>query len=538
MVAAAVLILALSLWGGDRLKQWRQASRRLPPAGSSNVLLIVLDTVGADHLGLYGYVRPTSPTLDELAARGMRFEQVRATSSWTLPSHASMFTGRWPHELFAGWLTPLDDTYPTLAEFLGSRGYATAGFAANYTYCASDSGLGRGFSDYHDYIFPTLTAFRMAALIDRPVDGMQSIESFLENWLDIDLMRPVAQNLWWLFKGDRKDAKVVNGEFLDWLSRRRQPERPFFAFLNFYDAHSPYQLPKTGIHRFGGKPRNTREADLIKDWMSLTVRRPSDQQIALARDAYDDCVADLDEQLGRLIDEVERRGVLERTWVIITGDHGESFGEHAGVFRHGTSLYETEVRVPLVIIPPTPNSFWQVVPGTASLRDLPATIVDVLDLKAGSPFPGDSLARFWKATSPPAGGPARTTRPFRKSCRLTASTQTPRNCSSRDGHWPHSPRTTGLTFAVKATFGRSYSAGAKTQGKPATSLETRPISTQSSECGKPWSVSPTDHSRRTGSSPDSLPKRMIRSRFSSFPARRSRRLADRGILRCGSPWKS
>ena len=97
---------------------WREEARPLPPPGSPNVLLIVLDTVGADHLSLHGYNRPTSPTIDELAARGIRFNRVRATSSWTLPSHASMFTGKWPHELSAGWFTPLDGAYPTLAEFL------------------------------------------------------------------------------------------------------------------------------------------------------------------------------------------------------------------------------------------------------------------------------------------------------------------------------------------------------------------------------------------------------------------------------------
>lgn len=219
----------------------------------------------------------------------------------------------------------------------------------------------------------------MAALIDRPVDGLQSIEGFLADWLDLNVTKPFVQNVWWLFKGDRKDAEAVNGEFLDWLTQRRLPERPFFAFLNFYDAHSPYQLPTNGIHRFGGKPRNNREADLIKDWMSLTARQPSDQQIALARDAYDDCVADLDERLGRLIDEFERRGTFERTWVIITADHGESFGEHPGVFRLGTSLYETEIHVPLLVIPPSPNASRGVVPNLASLRDVPATIVDIVD---------------------------------------------------------------------------------------------------------------------------------------------------------------
>ncbi len=355
--------------------------------------------MGADHLSLHGYNRPTSPTIDELAARGIRFNQVRATSSWTLPSHASMFTGKWPHEHSAGWFTPLDGEYPTLAEFLAARGYATAGFIANYWYCSSDSGLDRGFTAYQDYIFPRLSVFKTAVLVDRPLDGLQAIEGFLEDWLDFDLMGPTVEHLWWLFKTNRKEATVVNREFLDWLSRRQQPERPFFAFLNYFDAHYPYKLPATGIHRFGVKPRNNRELTLIRDWLQLVQSRPSPYQISFGVDSYDDCVANLDEELGRLIDELDRRSVLERTWVIITGDHGESFGEKPGVFWHGTSLYETQLHVPLVIIPPAGVAPPRVVTETASLRDLPATIVDALGFKTGSPFAGNSLARFWNGSA-------------------------------------------------------------------------------------------------------------------------------------------
>jgi len=399
VLAALVPVLAASLWGLDRLREWREDERALPPPDSPNVLLIVLDTVGASHLSLCGYNRPTCPTIDGLAPRGICFNRVRATTSWTLPSHASMFTGRWPHEVSAGWLTPLDATYPTLAEFLGAHGYATAGFTANRAYCATDSGLARGFTVYQDFIFPALTASHMAALVNRPVDDLEDAERFLADRLDFDLLRPVLQGLWWLFNDDRKEAEVINREFLDWLSRRRRPERPFFAFLNFFDAHYPYHVPKTGIRRFGAKPRNNRERDLIDDWLQVAGRGPSEQQIAFVRDAYDDCIADLDEQLGRLIDELERRAVLERTWVIITADHGESFGEHPGVFRHGGSLYQTELHVPLVIIPPARSPSNQVVTEAVSLRDLAATVVDVLGFKAGSPFPGDSLARFWNGSA-------------------------------------------------------------------------------------------------------------------------------------------
>src|SRR6185312_12424484 len=123
VLAGTIAALAALPWASDRLQQWRERGRPIP-TGAPNVLLIVLDTVAADHLSLYGYSRPTSRSIDELARRGIRFDAAQAAASWTLPSHAAMFTGRWPHELSAGWYTPLDAGYPTLAEFLGSRGYA------------------------------------------------------------------------------------------------------------------------------------------------------------------------------------------------------------------------------------------------------------------------------------------------------------------------------------------------------------------------------------------------------------------------------
>jgi arylsulfatase A-like enzyme len=404
VVVGIVATLAASLTGMDRLKGWREGAQALPTAGSPNILLIVLDTVGADHLSLFGYSRPTSPTIDELAAAGIRFDRVQATSSWTLPSHSSMFTGRWPHELSSGWFTPLDGAYPTLAEFLGSHGYATAGCIANTWYCASDSGLNRGFATYHDYIFPRLTAFKSTVLVDRTMDGLVAVERFLQDWLDYDFLRPAVDRLGWLVRTNRKDASAINREFLDWLSGQRRPERPFFAFLNYFDAHYPYELPATGIRRFGSKPRTRSESTLMRDWPLLMQKGPSESQIAFGRDAYDDCLADLDEQLGRLIDELERRSILGNTWVIVTADHGESFGEHPGVFWHGTSLYQAQRRVPLVIIPPSAALIApRVIAETVSLRDLAATIVDLSGTNTRSPFPGNSLTRFWNGVARASG---------------------------------------------------------------------------------------------------------------------------------------
>ena len=161
-----VLVQAGLIFGADRFKQWREEGRPLPPDGSPNVLLVVLDTVRADHLSLYGYQRPTSPALERLASRGVRFDRARTAAPWTLASHATMFTGRWPHELAVRWMFPLPRDFPTLAEFLGVLGYATAGFVGNTFYCSYDSGLNRGFTHYEDYVLDKNAAVRTSHLVD------------------------------------------------------------------------------------------------------------------------------------------------------------------------------------------------------------------------------------------------------------------------------------------------------------------------------------------------------------------------------------
>ena len=110
-----------------------------------NVLFLVMDTVRADHLSLHGYERDTTPNLQRVARKGIRFDLAQATAPWTLPSHASMFTGLWPHQTGVSEHRPLDEDCPTVAEFLAGRGYLTAGFVANTYFCNSWYGLGQGF---------------------------------------------------------------------------------------------------------------------------------------------------------------------------------------------------------------------------------------------------------------------------------------------------------------------------------------------------------------------------------------------------------
>jgi arylsulfatase A-like enzyme len=204
----------------------------------------------------------------------------------------------------------------------------------------------------------------------------------------------------------RKDAGSINRGFMDWLARRRQPARPFFAFLNFFDAHAHYVLPRGAEYRFGVKPRRTADfVFLIEHWDTVDKRslRPVYRRLAL--DSYDNCVAYLDQRLGELFDELEKRELLDQTLVIVTADHGEGLGDH-DLFDHGESLYRNEIRVPLLIVLPTRKQHQDVVADTVSLRDLPATIVDLVGLGDAAPFSGRSLAHLWRGSSSQTGANA------------------------------------------------------------------------------------------------------------------------------------
>ncbi len=310
-----------------------------------------------------------------------------------------MFTGRLPHEVGEKWLTPLRGDFPTLAEFLGEHGYATAGFVANVRYCSQETGLARGFTHYEDYGLERLGPLRTAGLVEflamtisetiaaQDIASLHPLQAFVNRWFD----------------DKRKDAASINNAFLGWLTRRRETRRPFFAFLNFLDVHAPYVPPRGARCRFTRYPLTANQRRVLHvQWPFLDRMRLPRTFITLALDSYDDCLGYLDEQLGLLLDDLQRRGVLDQTLVVVTSDHGEGFGEH-NLFDHGESLYRAEIRVPLVIVPPSGLSPSSVVGETVSLRDLPATIVDLLGLGAGSPFPGKSLVTFWRNPPSPNG---------------------------------------------------------------------------------------------------------------------------------------
>lgn len=392
VIAAACLILALtagSKWTAHAERQRELATIPHAAAGAPNVLLLILDTVRGASLGFLGGQRQaslwppaSSPTLDVLVKGSIVFDDAIAPAPWTLPSHASMFTGRWPNQLTANWGHPLNGDDPTVAEVMARNGYLTVGIVGNLLYASRETGLDRGFLDYEDYpvsLGQTLLSCSM---------GRRLLASAL-------LRRLVGyEDL-----PNRLTAADVTNRFLDW--QRRHDGRPFFGFVNYYDAHEPYFPPDSLRRRL---PPGTRWNDFSYYTGLLTgVHGRLNEKWTMTQlegsvhaGAYTAAVHRIDLQVGRLLTELANRGVLRNTVLIVASDHGEQLGEH-GLFEHQNSLYRTTIHVPLLIHLPGDPVGPRRVEETVSLRDVGATILDIAGLDVpSSGLGGRSLARFWK----------------------------------------------------------------------------------------------------------------------------------------------
>jgi len=376
-----VIVLTLALTLGPWPAVWLQGRIALarapePPADAPNVLLIVMDTVRADRLGAYGYTRPTTPVLDALARQGVVFERAVANSSWSLPSHVTLITGRLPGEHGGETIGgSYDGRFPTLASVLAARGYATAGFVANAGYASCARGMGGGFQRYEDSFAPAsqimdrVYAAKLNRLVAAPLGGN------------------IAPREW-------NSARTLSREFLDWVDARGR--RPFFAFLNFMETHYPYAPPAEFAARFAENP----EPIQSEQWYSMrSGERPLQPGLVKrASDLYDASLASLDAQLGELFAELDRRGLSQNLLVIITADHGESLGEH-GLLEHQISLYADQIHVPLIFRMPGRIPAGSRVTAPVGLDQIASTVAGFVGASS-HPFPGVPLNRFWEAAAP------------------------------------------------------------------------------------------------------------------------------------------
>jgi arylsulfatase A-like enzyme len=300
---AVAAVMAVILVVGLILVVWIARPPRV-----TSIVLVVLDTVRADHCSAYGYGKPTTPRLERLATQGLLFEHARAAAPWTLPSHASLFTGKLPHQhgchFEHRWLADSNDT---IAEVLANHGFATFGVTTN----PNASSL------YH---------------LD------QGFTTFRETWRLRDTRRGLS------------DSAIANAEIRDFLEHRDR-EKPFFLFVNYADAHLPYAPPPPNDRLFGEASEHARKLAARGDLLQATLAGeetvgPEDQPGLAA--LYDGDVRTADERLGELLDLLDQQKLADDTVVIVTSDHGEHLGEEGRV-DHQLSLDETLLRVPLVV---------------------------------------------------------------------------------------------------------------------------------------------------------------------------------------------
>jgi arylsulfatase A-like enzyme len=372
VLTAGVVYYAASqrMAGGARVSASEVQSSERP-----NIVLITMDTVRADHLSAYGYSRDTTPNLARLAEKGVLFQNAVSATSWTLPSLAAIYTGLLPHQSGANAFRPLNPGWKTIESVLGQHGYATAGFNANYYYGESGWGLGGGFGRYDD------DRTTLLYNLSRTLVGRAAVQ-------------PLYQNLDRYDAFYRRNAADLNTEIFRWL--RRRPARPFYVYINYFDAHSPYVPPAPYNHRFGTLPESVVRRWGVKGGFRPRQPLPASDRRALI-DGYDNSLAYLDAQIGRLVHFLESSPAGKNTVILITADHGEAFGEH-GAYQHGNDLHREEIHVPLIAYGagvPTGKRIAQPVP----VRQLFATAID-LALGNAVPLHAYSLARFWQTDTP------------------------------------------------------------------------------------------------------------------------------------------
>jgi arylsulfatase A-like enzyme/Flp pilus assembly protein TadD len=307
----------------------------LTPGGSSrpNVLLISLDTARPDHLGCYGYEEISTPVVDGLAGDGILFEDAMTSVPLTLPSHASLFTGLYPpaHGIRDNGAYRLPQELTTLAEVLAAEGYATGAFIGAFV-LDSEFGLDQGFSEYDD------------DMPEPPSGAMEIVE---------------------------RRAGAVTRQAIAWLE---EAEEPFFAFVHYYDPHTPYDPPPAFDEKYPGRP-------------------------------YDGEIAYCDEELGRVLETLRRRRALDNTLVVLVSDHGEGLGEH-GEEAHGILIYETTMKVALVVRLPEGRDIEGAGPGSrverpVELVDVFPTVIDLLELDVPEAVDGRSLLPLLRGEDQP-----------------------------------------------------------------------------------------------------------------------------------------
>jgi arylsulfatase A-like enzyme len=373
VLVGAALALAAHLPGiGERVK---------PDAASPNVLLIVLDTARAQEFSLYGYGRDTTPNIARFSRDATVFTNAISASNYTLSSHASLFTGLLPTSHGAHPKAPgprsrqhagepgLAARFVTLAEMLAGRGYYTAASISNFLFLSQGYNLDQGFERF------AVLSYRCAAPSPRPllarIVGRQSVDERVAT--------------------PYHNASQVNHDVFDLLGRLTKRPQRFFLFINYMDVHFPYSPPSPFDVRFPGKGAPI-DRDQYFELRNAVLRgdrtlTPSERDHLISQ--YDGALAYLDVEVGELLERLKQLRIYDNTLIVITADHGEAFGEK-GYLEHGTSLYQDQIHVPLIV--KYPNSDRKgVVDDFVSTIDIVPTVLQRVALPQPAALQGRDL---------------------------------------------------------------------------------------------------------------------------------------------------
>ena len=325
-----------------------------------NILWIVLDTVRADHLSSYGYFRKTTPNIDRIASEGALFENAISAAPWTLPSHASMFTGLYPsrHRADAEHLF-LADEFDTIAEILHRHGYKTFGYSNN-PFVSAKTNLNQGFDvfEYSEW------------------GRRHDLNSYL-------MMNDMARNFKILVGTGDKGARETNKKVMEWIRSCHDSGPPFFIFINYIDAHLPYNPPRSyaDFYLLDKAEALVKAKKVNKDpyaYLSEKVQM-SPEDFEILRSLYDGEISYLDSSINQLVDLLSRLRILDKTMLIITSDHGENIGDHH-LMDHLFCLYDTLLHVPLIIRYPKVFKPRSRIQEQVQTTDIVPTILNILGI--------------------------------------------------------------------------------------------------------------------------------------------------------------
>ncbi|PCR90276.1 sulfatase [Natrinema ejinorense] len=362
----------------------------MEPTRQSNVLFVVLDTVRKDRLGPYGYERETTPELSRFAQEATVFESAVAPAPWTLPVHASLFTGRYPSQHGADQGSPYLENATTLASVLSTAGYDTACYSSN-AWITPYTGLTDGF-DHHDSFFEVL-----------PRDVLSGpLASAWQTVNDNEYLRDLASTI--VHLGAKAHAKLASGEGADSktpsvIDRTKSfiddsgSDEGWFAFVNLMDAHLPYYPPEEYREEFAPGVDPDDVCQNSKEYNS-GARAIDDDEWEAIRGLYDAEIAHMDAELGRLFEWLRETGQWDETTVVVCADHGELHGEH-DLYGHEFALYDQLINVPLLVKHPDLEADRR--DDLVELLDCYHTVLEALDVDPESAVTaaadGDSVAR-------------------------------------------------------------------------------------------------------------------------------------------------